>query len=614
VTYSLPAGTAVGGYLVVATYNPSSNFTGSTDSAALAIGARSTLTAAAPASSTYSEQATNVTLSATVSATPSTVYAGTVTFQVRNGANTADVGVAVTDSTIVAGAASVTYSLPAGTAVGGYLVVATYNPSSNFTGSTDSAALAIGARSTVTAADNSTAIYGDSPVTLTATVSATPSTVYAGTVTFQVKNGATNVGSAVTSGTVSAGAASVIYSLPGGTAAGSYTIVATYNPSSNFTGSTNSATLTIGKAELTVTADAQTRQYSDANPPLTVSYTGFKSPDTLASSDVTGGPSCTTPATPLGSWAASYTITCQIGSLNSNNYTFRFVSGLLNVSQEDASLDYTGDTIGVTNTNLTLEATVKDSAAASYAGPRAELGGTVGDITKIWIRFDIYTGTTCGTGTPLTSKYAQVTDTGTAGDGVGTARTTYASSAESTYCVIARLVASDGSTNLWYAPLDAEQSVLTFYNNSGQFVTGGGWITDPSSNHGNFGFNARYNKNGKAQGQMVYVYRDLYNGVPATFVIKSNALTALGFTGITYPIKANLQGGANISITRNSDGATLFSEGAATFDATVTDSGQSSGIGLDDYSLTVTRNGGTTPFKYVPRTLLKGGNIVIHLK
>jgi hypothetical protein len=507
--------------------------------------------------------------------------------------------------------------LPAGTAADGYLVVATYNPSSNFTGSSDNTKkLTVGPRATTTVANNNTALYGDSSVTLGASVSAIGSSVNQGSVTFQVTDAASvNVGAAVTDTTVVGGAASVTYTLPSGTAAGSYTIVTSYSGTANLISSNDDASLTIGKAELTVTADAKTRQYSDANPTFTVGFTGFTNHETLATSHVTGQPNCTTTATPLGSQAGSYPITCLIGSLTSNNYTFRFVSGLLTVSQEDASLEYTGDTIGVTNTNLTLEATVKDSAAAGYVGPGAEPGGTVGDITKMWIRFDIYTGTTCGTGQPLTSKYAQVTDTGTAGDGVGTARTTYTSTAENSYCVIPRLVASaSGDTNVWYAAPEAEGAVITFYNNSGQFVTGGGWITDPSSNHGNFGFNARYNKNGQAQGQMVYVYRDLYNGVPATFVIKSNALTALGFTGITYPIKANLQGKANISITRNSDGAILLSEGNATFDATVTDSGQSSGIGLDDYSLTVTRSGGTTPFKYVPRTLLKGGNVVIHLK
>ena len=245
----------------------------------------------------------------------------------------------------------------------------------------------------------------------------------------------------------------------------------------------------------------------------------------------------------------------------------------------------------------------------------------------MWIRFDIYSQASCGTGAPLTSKYAQVVDTGTAGDGVGTARTTYTSTTENSYCVVARLVASaSGGVNAWYTAPDAQTAALTFYKNTGQFVTGGGWIVDPNTNRGNFGFNARYNKNGQPQGQMVYVYRDLYTGpcstsptgecvgVQATYVVKSNSLTALGFTGTTYPIRANLAGKATITVSRASDGALMWSEGNATFDATVTDSGNSSGIGTDNYSLTVTRNGGSAPFKYVPRTTLSGGNVVIHLR
>ncbi|MDP9330215.1 MAG: Ig-like domain-containing protein, partial [Actinomycetota bacterium] len=154
----------------------------------------------------------------------------------------------VTSGTVSTGAASVTYVLPAGTATGPYTIVATYNPSTNFTGSSDDTkTLTVGARATTTVAANALSTYSEQAVnvTLSATVSAASSTVNAGTVTFQVKNGATNVGSAVTSGTVSTGAASVTYVLPAGTATGPYTIVATYNPSTNFTGSSGSATLTI---------------------------------------------------------------------------------------------------------------------------------------------------------------------------------------------------------------------------------------------------------------------------------------------------------------------------------------------------------------------------------
>lgn len=82
-------------------------------------------------------------------------------------------------------------------------------------------------------------------VVLNATVTST-STVNEGTVTFQVKNGATNVGSAVTSGTVSGGAASVNYALPAVTTPATYTIVATYNATANFAASSDSThTLTI---------------------------------------------------------------------------------------------------------------------------------------------------------------------------------------------------------------------------------------------------------------------------------------------------------------------------------------------------------------------------------
>jgi hypothetical protein len=81
----------------------------------------------------------------------------------------------------------------------------------------------------------------------------------------------------------------------------------------------------------------------------------------------------------------------------------------------------------------------------------------------------------------------------------------------------------------------------------------------------------------------------------------------------TYPMKATLQGKANIQINRASDGATLWSEGNATFISTVTDTNANSGAGSDDYALTVTRSNGSQ-WKHVPPTKLGGGNVVIHIK
>jgi hypothetical protein len=275
---------------------------------------------------------------------------------------------------------------------------------------------------------------------------------------------------------------------------------------------------------------------------------------------------------------------------------------------ENARIEYTGDGIGVIGVNLTLQATVWDSAAAGSGIPDPD--ATLGSLPKIWVAFEIYTLT--GT-TPIATKYAQVVDTGVLGDGIGTATSTYTSSSEATYLVRAKLVAgASGGVNQWYNADPAVDAGITFYDNIGQFVTGGGWVPDPTGGHGNFGFIARFNKNNKPQGQMVYVWRGLYGSVPADFKIKSNALDALSFTGSTYPISATLQGKCNIQVTKQSDGSSLFGSGGATFIARVTDSGKSSGIDSDLFELTVTDNSAT--YKSVPPSLLKGGNVVIHLK
>ena len=55
--------------------------------------------------------------------------------------------------------------------------------------------------------------------------------------------------------------------------AGSYAVIATINDI-NYQG-TNSGTLAINKAPLTVTADDKTKIYGQSNPPLTISYSGF---------------------------------------------------------------------------------------------------------------------------------------------------------------------------------------------------------------------------------------------------------------------------------------------------------------------------------------------------
>ena len=79
----------------------------------------------------------------------------------------------------------------------------------------------------------------------------------------------------------------------------------------------------------------------------------------------------------------------------------------------------------------------------------------------------------------------------------------------------------------------------------------------------------------------------------------------------TFPAKATLQGKSTIQINRASDGYVLYSDGNATFSATVVDSGQSSGIGSDSFQLTVYDKNAVL-YKNRCRGASQGGNVVIH--
>ena len=81
-----------------------------------------------------------------------------------------------------------------------------------------------------------------------------------------------------------------------------------------------SGTLAVAKAPLTVTPDNLTMRPGDPLPPLTASLSGFVNGEVLATSDVTGSPSCTTTAT-ASSPVGSYPITCTLGTLASGNYS-----------------------------------------------------------------------------------------------------------------------------------------------------------------------------------------------------------------------------------------------------------------------------------------------------
>ena len=84
---------------------------------------------------------------------------------------------------------------------------------------------------------------------------------------------------------------------------------------------------------LTITANDATATYGSLVQILSALITGFVNGDTLATSDVTGSPSCTTTAT-ASSPVGSYPITCTVGTLSSVNYTFTtFFPGLYTITK-----------------------------------------------------------------------------------------------------------------------------------------------------------------------------------------------------------------------------------------------------------------------------------------
>jgi hypothetical protein len=86
---------------------------------------------------------------------------------------------------------------------------------------------------TTTTASGANTPYSENDQTVTLSATITDAPVNEGTVTFAAKQGATTLGSPVTSGLVTGGVASVSYTVPGGTPKGSYLIEADYSGGDN---------------------------------------------------------------------------------------------------------------------------------------------------------------------------------------------------------------------------------------------------------------------------------------------------------------------------------------------------------------------------------------------
>ncbi|HVM04742.1 MAG TPA: Ig-like domain repeat protein [Acidimicrobiales bacterium] len=651
-----------------ATWAGDANHTGSTNSASFEITPAGSGLVVDAKTSTYSEQAVDVTFTATVSntSTAAPVNEGTVTFAVKQGATTLAAG---TSATVAAGAASKVLSLPAGTAAGSYTIEAAYNPGPNFNPSSGSSTLTVGERATTTTAQAAGATFGDASVTLNATVAATPagsSTVNAGTVTFTVKNGGgTLMGTATTSGTVNNGNASVSYALPTGLAAGSYTIEATYNPSTNFLTSSatgaNAATLTIGARATSVSVSASVNpvQYSD-----TTTLTATVTPASAGGQDVAGSVQFWVNGTPVGTApvvvssgtaaaatlahtvarpAGSYPLKAGFTSTNANfagsNTDSQSPAPTLVVEHEKMELEYTGQTFVATNK-------VGGTASIAVSARVVEdQDGSLGTIPwndaaiNLRVKFTVYSGST------PTSTDPNCTVTVSQGSGgTGTAGCSFSNLKEGVYTVHVELIANN------HYDADHEDVAVNVVDPGTGFTTGGGWINDPNTGkRSNFGITAKFLKNGSVQGNSLFIYRQDANlfamGITTApnqvraynFWVKSNAMDALqqkcSDSVGTEPCWATITGKSNVkAIDRDTGkeytlGADILGN-QQMFQVDVTDTGEpgsKTATTPDGYAIRVWTSNGTvyqvgtarTSFEGTPngtQVPLAGGNVQVRLK
>lgn len=280
------------------------------------------------------------------------------------------------------------------------------------------------------------------------------------------------------------------------------------------------------------------------------------------------------------------------------------------LNAEAGALDYSGNQIVTVNdAGIELQATLFQE--------EDEANGSLIDFednsNPVWVQFHIYKYTqTPGQDTPYYSPAPVRVHQSSQHPSVGVATLfvplSTLGAVEENYTVTMSL------TNWSYIGAYPVESSLTVYNPDGRFFTGGGFILDPASGrHNNFGFTFKYSKQGKPQGNIVYIIRNEEEGTKTR--IKSNMLTSAGFlqgNPVGTPT-AIAEGKCNVTVYDLLTGEYLGGAGNLNYRLTVEDKG-TSGIDQDTFYLRVMYPDGVPfePADMKKSEILKGGNIVIH--
>jgi gliding motility-associated-like protein len=188
--------------------------------------------------------------------------------------------------------------------------------------------------------------------------------------------------------------------------AGTATITASFAAANDFVLTTSTETIIVLKKQLVLTAEDKTRNYGDANPAFTFTYTGFVNSDNATSGALTAQPVGTTTATttsPVG----VYPIT--VNGATSDNYSLTYINGNLTINAVARILTFNAlpaKTYGNTdfnpgassNTGETPVYTVSDPTVATVVNGQIHLTGAgTTTVTATLPANSSYTGATTAT-------------------------------------------------------------------------------------------------------------------------------------------------------------------------------------------------------------------------
>jgi uncharacterized repeat protein (TIGR01451 family) len=324
----------------------------------------------------------------------------------------------------------------------------------------------------------------------------------------------------------------------------------------------------------------------------------------------------------IPSGSGSYSLTADFAPASGSKYLASSGSSTAQIAKEDASLEYSGDTLKTTSTTASNSTATVNLAAVI----REAADGSLGDkLSTTQLKFTVYKYSD----TALTSPVASCTgNVGYTGAGMGSANCSVSTLTADNYIVKIELL-----TNGYYsAPV--EDQAVTVVNPGTGFTTGGGWLTETSlGTRSNFGFTVKYLKNLNVQGNSLYIYRKTVGAnsvvnpaggfLPAgqyNWIIKSNAMSSLNQTcSNTTPkvCNASFEGKNNITAVNRATGLAYSLGGNYNFHVDVTDNsepGSTPGAGPDTYTMRVWDN--TTGTYYVlpgfpTQTKIDGGNIQV---